>query len=104
MYVRKKRNAAADRLRRLVSETGRDAGLPVTDTFLLEMADDGVLRLSGCRGIGEYTRERISLETDRGPLTVRGEGLFLRSYSETEAAVDGEIACLEFGRRGNEAR
>ena len=101
MRVRKKQKAA-DRLRRLVSETGRDAGLPVTDTFLLEMADDGVLRLSGCRGIGEYTREQISLRTDQYLLTVRGGGLFLRSYSETEAAVAGEIDCVEFGRRCDE--
>ena len=36
-------------------------------------------------------------------LTVRGGGLFLRSYSETEAAVAGEIDCVEFGRRCDEA-
>ncbi len=97
------RKINAGRLRRLVSAAGRDAGLPVTDTFLLEMADDGVLRLSGCRGIAEYTQERISLVSARGMLTVRGSGLFLRSYSETETAVGGEIACVACGRCRDEA-
>ena len=104
MRVRSIQKAAADRLRRFVSETGRDAGLPVTDSFLMEMADDGVLRLSGCRGIGEYTREQISLRTDQFLLTVRGSGLFLRSYSKTEAAVGGVISSIGFGRCGDEAR
>ena len=77
---------------------GRDADLPVTDSFLLEMADDGVLRIRGSRGIERYLPEEIAVSTDRFLLTVRGSGLFLKSYSETDAAVNGRIETLEFGR------
>ncbi len=91
-------SAVGSRLRRLISMGGREADLPVTDSFLLEMADDGVLRITGCRGIRRYTPEEISVSTDRFLLTVRGEGLFLKSYSETDAAVNGKIETLVFGR------
>ena len=87
-----------NRLKRLISIGGREADLPVTDSFLLEMADDGVLRITGCRGIALYTPEEIAVSTDRFLLTVRGENLFLKSYSETDAAVNGKIESLDFGR------
>ena len=96
--MQKHTSVAGDRLRRLISIGGRQADLPVTDSFLLEMADDGVLRITGCRGIELYTPEEITVSTDRFLLTVRGENLFLKSYSETDAAVNGRIETLAFGR------
>ena len=72
--------------------------LPVTDTFLLEMADDESLTVRGSRGIAAYEPERIAFETDRFLLTVEGTGLFLREYSGTEAVIGGVITTLTFGR------
>ena len=95
--LRDKKAAVINRIKRFVSASGRDAELPVTDSFLLEMADDGVLRVRGCRGIAAYAPERIVLTTDRFLLTVQGEGLFLSHYSDTDAAVGGAIAGIAFG-------
>ncbi len=94
----KKHNGFFSRLRRLGSMAARDAGLPVADAFSMEMADDGALRVKGCRGIAVYTGEEIVLLTDRFSLRVTGTGLFLRQYSETEAAVGGAVAAVSFGR------
>ena len=96
--MKRKANGAAARLRLWGSMAGRAAELPATDSFLLEMADDGNLRIRGCRGIAEYTPERITVETDRGDVCVNGRGLFLRRYSDTDAAVDGAVLSIVFGR------
>ena len=96
--MQRKASAARNRLAAWRSKAGRDASLPVTDTFLLEMADDETLRIKGSRGIADYSQERIAFATDRFVLTVEGAGLFLREYGETEAAVGGVIESVSFGR------
>ena len=93
-----KTEAVKNRVRKWVSMSGRDAELPVTDSFLLEMADDGVLHIRGCRGIVDYTPELIALATDRFLLRVKGGGLYFMQYSGAEAAVGGAIGAVEFGR------
>ena len=93
-----KTEAVKNRVRRWISLTGRDADLPVTDSFLLEMADDGVLRLKGCRELLVSAPETITVRTDRFVLTVRGEGLYFRHYSDTDASVGGRIDGIGFGR------
>lgn len=96
--LRNKTAAVRNSVRRLVSRSGRDADLPVTDSFLLEMADDGVLHLKGCRRIAVCTPETIAVAADRFLLTVGGEGLHLTHYSDTDAAVGGKIDRITFGR------
>ena len=93
-----KSETVKNRVRRWISLTGRDADLPVTDSFLLEMADDGVLRLKGCRGLLVCTEQTVAVRTDRFLLTVRGEGLYFIHYSGTDASVGGRIDGVEFGR------
>lgn len=96
--MNEKTETVKSRIRKWVSRSGRDVELPVTDSFLLEMADDGVLRLKGCRGIVTYSPELIAVSTDRALLKVRGSGLFFQHYSGAEAAVGGVIDDVEFGR------
>ena len=96
--MRNKAFPVLNRLKTLGSRAGRDAQLPVTDSFLLEMADDETLRIKGCRGITGYAPERIALQTDKFLVTVDGTGLYLRCYSDTDAAVGGTIASVSFGR------
>ena len=96
--VRKKTSAVRNRIREWASMAGRDADLPVTDSFLLEMADDGVLRLKGCRAIVVCAPEAVAVTTDRFLLTVKGEGLYFRHYSDSDAAVGGRIDAVCFGR------
>ena len=96
--MHKKAAAVGNRIKQIVSRSGRDAELPVTDFFLLEMADDEVLRLKGCRGIITCTPERISVTTDRFLLTVMGEGLYFMNFSDTDASVGGRIESIGFGR------
>ncbi len=96
--LRNKTTAVGNRLRRLISLSGRDAGLPVTDSFLMEMADDGVLFLKGCRGIVTSGPERIAVTADRFVLTVEGEGLYFARFSGSDAAVGGRIDAIAFGR------
>lgn len=95
--VREKSTAFNNRIRRLISLSGRGADLPVTDSFLLEMADDGVLQLKGCRGILVCTDRTITARTDRSLLTVTGEGLYFKHYSGTDASVGGRIDSIVFG-------
>ena len=87
-----------ERLKTLGSRAGRDVQLPVTDSFLLEMADDETLMIKGCRGIAGYAPERIALLTDKFLIAVSGTNLYLRRYSDTDAAVGGTITSVSFGR------
>ena len=98
LLVHEEKTAVKNRLKRLVSLSGRDAELPVTDSFLLEMADDETLNLRGCRGIADCTAEQIAVRTDRFLLTIRGRGLYFKCYSDTDAMIAGHIDCVVFGR------
>ena len=62
------------------------------------MADDETLRVNGCRGIAGYEPERISLLTEKFRITINGSGLYLKRFSDTDAAVAGSIESLSFGR------
>ena len=96
--MKRKASAARNRLAAWRSRAGRDASLPVTDTFLLEMADDETLLVKGSRAIADYAPDRIAFQTDRFLLTVEGTGLFLREYGAAEAVVGGVIGSVNFGR------
>lgn len=91
---KKRRNA----INLLKSRIGRDVLLPVMDSFLLEMADDGVLTVKGCNKVLTCRDDNVALMTDLFTLTVRGKGLLIETFSETLTSVKGVIESITFDR------
>ena len=63
---------------------------------LVEIRGRGALSVSGCRGILEYTPERIRLALKRGSLSVEGKRLSCASYLAGAVTVDGWIERVRF--------
>jgi len=65
-------------------------------TLVLE--DRSRLAVSGVRGVDGFTEERIVLSLDGGKLTVVGEKLKIRSFSEGTGAFccEGTVTSLKF--------
>ena len=63
---------------------------------LVEIRGRGLLTVSGCRGISEYTPERIALSLKRGRLLVEGRGLGCASYLAGAVSIDGRIDSVHF--------
>jgi len=57
----------------------------------------------GCRGILEYTGERVVLSTAEGPFTVTGEGLSLEDFEGSTLRVRGLIRSAAFGNGEGES-
>jgi len=62
----------------------------------------GEVEAEGCRGILEYTGERVVLSTAEGPFTVTGEGLSLEDFEGSTLRVRGRIRSAAFGGPGGE--
>ena len=62
----------------------------------VELLEDSQAMVDGCRGIVEYSEERVRLSAGRFILKFTGEGLRLRSLTDTGVIVEGSILSLEY--------
>ena len=63
---------------------------------LVEIRGRGLMSVSGCRGILDYTPERIRLSLKHGSLLVEGERLVCTSYLAEAVGIDGRILGVRF--------
>lgn len=63
----------------------------------IEAAGNRELSISGCESLVTYTDELVVLELCDGCLTVRGEGLELRSFTGGRVMVSGVITNIGYG-------
>jgi len=66
------------------------AGLPK-----VEITGRGTLTVENHRGLLEYTQERIEINGGRIMITVRGDGMNIRSMSADALLVEGTIISVE---------
>lgn len=52
--------------------------------------------VDGCRGIIEYEQDRITLDADTLVIAFTGDNMELKSYSDIETVISGEIFSVEF--------
>lgn len=62
----------------------------------LELQGNRELALDGCRGLLEYTETRIRLHAGALLLTVEGAALCIRTYSDSQTVITGDIRALAF--------
>ena len=52
--------------------------------------------VDGCRGVLEYTSDRIKLNAGICVIRFSGEDLTIRAYSENQTEINGEILQIDF--------
>lgn len=62
----------------------------------IEMQGNGELIIDGCKGILEYTEDRIKLHAGALILSVLGSNLTIRMYAESQTMIIGDILQIEF--------
>lgn len=87
-----------NKMSRFVSRLGRDASVPVTDTFLLEMCDGGALTIKGCHELLTCCEDNITLMTDEFMIIIKGEKMYLSTFGTGITSVSGTVISIEFVR------
>ncbi len=72
-----------------------DTDLDIGADFYIELRGQKSLAVYGCRGIAEYTTERITLHLYGRILTVGGIGLLCDSYTNGAVLISGHVRSLE---------
>ena len=70
-------------------------GVPFTEICIGENSE---ITVSSCRGILMYSSEIIRLRLDKHKMTVTGEKMVLRSFSDGSVKISGEILGIQFER------
>ena len=95
----RKRNCRDNKSEKIINSISRNLDLP-TDTVSgyahIEMSGNREIIIEGCRGVLEYSDQRIALNT--GKLTVRlcGCDMTILSMQGSQAVIKGVITCVEF--------
>ncbi len=74
----------------------------LTNTSFVEIAGDREVTLSGCEALVIYRENEVKLRLCDGEITLRGEGLELRSFSGGRIAVRGTVRSICFGGDGGD--
>ena len=62
----------------------------------IEMQGNREIIIDGCRGILEYDEDRIKLNAGSLVITFQGSGLVIKTYSENQTVLAGEVVGLAF--------
>ena len=95
----RKRNCRDNKSEKIINSISRNLDLP-TDTVSgyahIEMSGNREIIIEGCRGVLEYSDQRIALNT--GKLTVRlcGCDMTIISMQGSQAVIKGVITCVDF--------
>ena len=62
----------------------------------IELEGNKELLLDGCKGIMEYEDNSIKINTDTCIVSITGDELNIRTYTQEQIIVSGKILSLEF--------
>ena len=62
----------------------------------LEADGNRELLVEGCKGIVAYEQGRISINTGKLVVTVLGDGIEIKAFSDTETVIEGDIMNISF--------
>ena len=62
----------------------------------IEMQGNREIIIDGCRGILEYDEDRIKLNTGSLVISFQGSGLVIKTYSENQTVLAGEVVGIAF--------
>lgn len=64
----------------------------------LEMKSNREITVEGCKGILEYDKETIRINTGNMVVTFKGRGLNIKCLTVTSVVIEGFITAIEFIR------
>ena len=73
-----------------------DAPISVISGSFIELFSNTQAAVEGCKGILEYDESCIKLECSDQIVTFKGDGLYIRTMSDSNAMVCGMIASIDF--------
>lgn len=76
-----------------------DAPISVISGSFIEIFSNTQASVEGCKGILEYDESCIKLECSDLCVTFKGDGLYIRTMSDSSAMVCGTIASIDFSTR-----
>ena len=62
----------------------------------IEMQGNREIIIDGCRGILEYAADRIKLNAGSLVISFQGSGLVIKTYSENQTVLAGEVVGIAF--------
>ena len=62
----------------------------------IELEGNRDLLLDGCKGIMEYEEGRIKICTDTVIVSITGDELIIRAFTQEQIVISGKILSLEF--------
>ena len=62
----------------------------------IEMQGNREIIIDGCRGILEYDEDRIELNAGSLVISFQGSGLVIKTYSENQTVLAGEVVGIAF--------
>ncbi len=93
---RKRKNATGE-----IIKTALDIPEILTaDLPHIEAEGNREISVDGCRGILEYTQDKIKLNTGKLVITFIGDGIEIKTYSEIQTVIGGNILSVEFEGQG----
>lgn len=66
----------------------------------IEAEGNREISVDGCRGILEYTQDKIKLNTGKLVITFIGDGIEIKTYSDIQTVISGNILSVEFEGQG----
>ncbi len=70
--------------------------LAVGDCASIELSGNTAASVEGCRGIVEYSTEKIVLSLGSMSVAFGGTGLEITSFDGENALISGSFSCVEF--------
>lgn len=61
----------------------------------IELIGSTELIISGLKGIGEYTSDRIRIDLGKYCITILGDNLVINSFTHSGAIINGTILAME---------
>lgn len=78
-----------------------DCDIDINSDYYIELRSGGNMSVHGCRGIEEYSAERIVLLLYPCRMLIKGRDLLCDSYVNGAVIVSGLIASVEFCEYAN---
>ncbi len=89
-------NKLSDVLKKGMRKFMRETQIDTDNTFLLEVNSDGNVTIKGITDINSFDEEVIIVSSDKFITEIKGIGLFMKSFSETEIIVYGTANTINF--------
>lgn len=88
-----------DKMKSFTRKMARSLQIDTDRSYLLEMNSEGNLRVTGITDIKSYDESSVLVLSEKFITEIKGSGLFMQKFSDSEINVSGEILTINFIKR-----